>query len=99
MPASWVQTSLSPKATARPDADYGYLWWLMKLPVGTDGQPLTLPAMAGNGGNIVLLHPERRAVIVITSENFNEPQPHLLTLKLIASELLPRLAPRPKRAD
>ncbi len=99
VPAHWVQTSLSPKATARPDADYGYLWWLMKLPVGTDGQSLSLPAMAGSGGNIVLLHPERQVVIVITSENFNEPQPHLLTLKLITSELLPRLTLPPGQTD
>jgi CubicO group peptidase (beta-lactamase class C family) len=89
VPKAWVQASLSAQATAREDADYGYLWWLMKIPVGDE--VMTVPTMAGSGGNAVFLVPGRRAVVVITTENFNERQPHAITFKLLVSELLPLL--------
>ena len=89
VPRDWVRASLSPQATAREEADYGYLWWLMKVPVGD--KVLTLPAMAGTGGNVVFLVPDKHAVIVVTTTNYNERQPHLITLKLITQELLPAL--------
>ncbi len=89
IPADWVRRSLAPQAVAREDADYGYLWWLMKIPFGAS--TLTAPTMAGNGGNAVFLLPEKRAVIVITTTNFNERQPHLHTFKLLTQDLLPAL--------
>lgn len=88
VPADWVRRSLSPQATAREDADYGYLWWLMKVPY--DGGTLVLPAMAGTGGNDIFLVPGKHAVVVITTANYNERQPHQYTLKLL-QELLPAL--------
>lgn len=92
LPADWVRDSLRPQATPRDDADYGYLWWLMKIPVGD--QVFTLPTMAGTGGNTVFLDPGKRAVIVITTTNYNERQPHLLTLKLLVQDLVPGLQSR-----
>lgn len=89
MPEEWVRQSLSAKASARQDADYGYLWWLMKIPVGDS--VITAPAMAGTGGNAVFLVPERRAVVVITTTNFGERQAHALTLKLLTRDLIPSL--------
>ena len=86
VPADWVRRSLSPQATAREDADYGYLWWLMKVPY--DGGTLVLPAMAGTGGNDIFLVPGKHAVVVITSVNYNERQPHQYTLKLLQELLL-----------
>jgi len=89
IPAEWVRRSLTAQAMAREDADYGYLWWLMKIPSGDS--TITSPVMAGNGGNAVFLLPEKRAVVVITTTNYNERQPHLLTFKLLTSDLLPAL--------
>lgn len=89
VPETWVRQSLSPQASARDDADYGYLWWLMKIPVGD--ATLTLPAMAGTGGNAVFLLPQQRAVVVITTANYRERQPHALTLKLLTRDLIPAL--------
>lgn len=89
VPAEWVRQSLSPKATAREDSDYGYLWWLMKIPSG-DGV-ITAPTMAGTGGNAVFLLPAKRAVVVITTTNYNERQPHALTFKLLTRDLMPAL--------
>ncbi|HEU4993002.1 MAG TPA: serine hydrolase [Luteimonas sp.] len=88
VPADWVRRSLSPQATARDDADYGYLWWLMKIPDGE--RTIVAPAMAGTGGNDIFLLPERHAVVVITTDNFNERQPHQYTFKLLQA-LLPAL--------
>ncbi|HEY5852246.1 MAG TPA: serine hydrolase [Lysobacter sp.] len=89
VPAAWVRQSLSPQATAREDADYGYLWWLMKIPSGNG--TITVPTMAGTGGNAVFLIPQKRAVVVITTTNYNERQPHALTLKLLTRDLMPAL--------
>lgn len=89
VPAAWVQASLSAQASAREEADYGYLWWLMKVPVGN--QVHTYPAMAGTGGNTLFLVPDKQAVVVITTTNYNERQPHLLTFKLFTEKLLPAL--------
>ncbi|MFD0738475.1 serine hydrolase domain-containing protein [Lysobacter koreensis] len=89
VPATWVRQSLSPQASPREDADYGYLWWLMKVP---DGDAVTIaPAMAGAGGNAVFLLPHKRAVVVITTTNYNERQPHALTFKLLTRDLIPAL--------
>ena len=89
MPESWVRQSLQAQATAREDADYGYLWWLMKIPVGD--KEVLVPTMAGNGGNGLFLLREKHAVVVITTTNNNERQPHLLTFKLLTKDLLPAL--------
>jgi len=89
VPEEWVRQSLSAKATAREDADYGYLWWLMKIPNGDS--IITAPTMAGTGGNAVFLLPEKRAVVVITTTNFRERQSHALTRTLLTRELLPLL--------
>lgn len=74
---------------AREDSGYGYPWWLMKIPVGNS--TLTSPMMAGTGGNAVFLLPEKRAMVVITTTDYNERQPHLLTFGLLTRDLLPEL--------
>ena len=89
IPAEWVRQSLSPKATTGEESDYGYLWWLMHIPVGDT--VVTAPTMAGTGGNAVFLFPEKQAVVVITTTNYQERQPHLLTFKLLTEHLLPQL--------
>jgi CubicO group peptidase (beta-lactamase class C family) len=89
LPERWVRESLRAHATARDDADYGYLWWLMKIPLGD--KTVSVPTMAGTGGNAVFVLREKRAVIIITTTNYNERQPHLLTFKLLTKDLLPAL--------
>lgn len=92
VPAAWVRASLAPQASPREEADYGYLWWLMKVPAGDGLQ--TLPAMAGAGGNAVFLMPAQRAVAVVTTTNFDERQPHAITLRLLVDRILPALQTR-----
>lgn len=57
-----------------------------------NAEPWPRSPLAGTG-NAVFLFPDKRAVIVVTTTNFNEWQPHGIMLKLITNtkELLPAL--------
>jgi CubicO group peptidase (beta-lactamase class C family) len=85
IPAEWFERSLSPKSQMQEGIDYGYLWWLMKwpMPAGT----ISSAGMMGSGGNAVQMFPDLNAVVVVTTTNFDAPQPHNITRKLITSLL------------
>ncbi|MBN8262595.1 MAG: serine hydrolase [Xanthomonadales bacterium] len=89
LPAAWVAASVAPHARANDDMDYGYLWWLMRWPVAGATWPSF--AMNGSGGNTVQVFPAQRLVVVVTTTNYNERQPHQITAKLLQA-LLPLLA-------
>jgi CubicO group peptidase (beta-lactamase class C family) len=74
LPAAWVTRMLTPHAQARDDADYGYLWWQFRFPIG--GVETKVWAMGGNGGNYVFVLPERGLVTVITSQAYNQGYGH-----------------------
>lgn len=74
LPAAWVSRMLTPHAQARDDADYGYLWWQFRFPIG--GVETKVWAMGGNGGNYVFVLPERGLVTVITSQAYNQGYAH-----------------------
>jgi CubicO group peptidase (beta-lactamase class C family) len=88
LPADWVAASVAPHAKANDDMDYGYLWWLMRWPVGQ--ATWRSYSMNGTGGNSVQVFPEQRVVVVVTTTNYNERQPHQITGKLLQA-LLPLL--------
>ncbi|MDO9453725.1 MAG: serine hydrolase [Stagnimonas sp.] len=87
MPAAWVAQSISPKAKADEGVDYGYLWWLMQFPL--KDKVLHSYAMNGSGGNTVQVFEEQKLVVVVTTTNFNERQPHRITIKLLTEQILP----------
>lgn len=95
--AAWVRASATPRAQveAEPKMDYGYLWWLMDLPLAS-GQTVQAVAMNGTGGNTVLYVPALNAAIVITTENYNVPGAPRLTLQLLTKSLLPAILPQTK---
>jgi CubicO group peptidase (beta-lactamase class C family) len=88
---SWVEQSTQAYASVDVDGgiEYGYLWWLMQFPA--NNTIWKSYAMNGNGGNTVQVFPEQRVVVIITTENYNERQPHLLTIKLLTQKILPTL--------
>lgn len=89
VPSAWVATSVAPHAKANDDMDYGYLWWLMRWPVGQ--ATWHSYSMNGTGGNSVQVFPEQHVVVVVTTTNYNERQPHQITAKLL-NQVLPLLA-------
>jgi len=88
VPAAWVAASVAPHAKANDDMDYGYLWWLMRWPVGQ--ATWRSYSMNGTGGNSVQVFPQQRVVVVVTTTNYNERQPHQITAKLL-QQVLPLL--------
>jgi CubicO group peptidase (beta-lactamase class C family) len=79
--ASWVRRSVSPHANARPDTDYGYLWWLQTFHVA--GKAVRTWGMYGTGGNKVYVIPDSDAVVVITTTNYQVPHAADLSDKLL----------------
>jgi len=93
VPRSWVDVSTTPKATIEPGTDYGYLWWLRDVP--TTAGPARSFAMAGSGGNRVIVVPDLGLVTVVTSENFHRRDAQQITDDLIDQHILPLAEPRP----
>lgn len=92
LPRDWVARSWTVHARANDEADmdYGWLWWSMRWPVG--GQRWQAWSMNGTGGNSVQVFPAQRIVMVVTTTNYNERQPHAITAKLVTA-LLQALPP------
>ena len=85
VPAAWVAASVAAHAKATDEMDYGYLWWLMRWPVGQ--ATWRSYSMNGTGGNSVQVFPAQRVVVVVTTTNYNERQPHQITAKLLQQVL------------
>ncbi|MBP7417245.1 MAG: serine hydrolase, partial [Xanthomonadales bacterium] len=89
VPSAWVRRSTQAHAQVDEGVEYGYLWWRMQFPVA--GTMWNSYAMNGSGGNSVQVFPEQRVVVVITTANFDVPQPHRLTAELLIEQILPAL--------
>ena len=75
VPAAWVKAATQPHARVEPDPKcgtrYGYFWWLYAGCELTPPQPWA--AANGNGGQRIVLVPERDLVIVMTAGLYNRP--------------------------
>ncbi len=90
LPEAFVTAMTSPHASVGDGrGDYGYLVWLPTYTVG--GRPLKAFAMAGTGGNKVVIVPELEAVVVVTTTNYGVRNPHGLADTLIAEHALAAL--------
>jgi len=83
---SWAMESVKPHATARPDTDYGYLWWLQTF--RAEGRAWPSSGMYGTGGNKVLVFPESQMTVVVTTTNYRVPGASTLTDKLLVDYIL-----------
>lgn len=86
---TWIQASTSPKAEVDDETEFGYLWWLKTMRV--DSRDWRCHFMSGFGGNRVAVFPDDRLVVVVTSENFAEPDAHERTERLINQHVLAEL--------
>ncbi len=86
VPESWVKTSIRPHARIDDSTEYGYLWWLKTWKAGDKQYPSYF--MTGNGGNKVVVLPELKMVVVLTSTNYNTRGMHEQTEKLLTEYIL-----------
>lgn len=90
LPEAWTTAMTTPHSTVDPQrGDYGYLTWLPTYTVG--GRSFRAFAMAGTGGNKVVVIPELHAVIVVTTTNYGVRNPHALVDTLLTAHALPAL--------
>jgi CubicO group peptidase (beta-lactamase class C family) len=87
VPAEWVAESVRPHVRVDDDTEYGYLWWMKTLQGRTSSHRSHY--MSGMGGNRVAAFPDLDLVVVVTSQNFGNPQAHPLTQSLIERFVLP----------
>ncbi len=91
VPEKWVAESIRPHAHIDEDWEYGYLWWLRTFKAGN--RSFATYCMNGSGGNRVAVLPEQGLVVVITTVNFKEHDPHGITDKLLTDQVLAAVEP------
>ncbi len=95
IPESWIREMLQSHRQIGQYVHYGYLWWFWPYtsPAGPQGSWM----MQGNGGNIVAIFRDYDAVIVVQAANYNKPDAHAHSLRIIEAALASLPAPPPKR--
>jgi CubicO group peptidase (beta-lactamase class C family) len=86
VPAAWVRESIRPHARIDENTEYGYLWWLKTFQSG--GRDFRSYFMSGSGGNRVHVFPDQDLVVVVTTTNFREKNPHAITDRLLTEYVL-----------
>jgi CubicO group peptidase (beta-lactamase class C family) len=84
VPASWIEEATTPAN----DGDYGYLWWKLGV-AGESGF-----AALGSGGQIIVVVPERRLIVVASSElrlDESEGLDFSILVNMIDSAVVPSL--------
>lgn len=87
MPASWLVEAFTPRLICFDDIDYGYQWYLR---ASTDGNGPRRFAM-GNGGQRLILIPERKLVIAILCGGYNQPDQWKTPAAVMLEHVLPGL--------
>ncbi|HIG90610.1 MAG TPA: class C beta-lactamase-related serine hydrolase [Flavobacteriaceae bacterium] len=91
IPKDWINECLTVHRTDDDSgAGYGYYFWNFQFPVSEDKR-INGWFMAGNGGNIVLILPELKSVIVVTRTNYNSPTQAMETIQLVSKYIIPKL--------
>lgn len=84
----WIEKATTPKANAWEGMDYGYLFWLKSF---GEGKPVKSFAMAGNGGNKLVVFPALDITVVLTSTNYNNRKAHGYTDEILDKFIVPAL--------
>lgn len=85
----WISKSTTPRANARENTDYGYLWWLQKF--GAKDKSYFAYYMAGNGGSKIAVFPELELVVVITGRMFGSVKGHLQSERILSEYVVPAI--------
>lgn len=89
VPGEWLHISSSLHARIEPGFDYGYQWYLGRLPSGE----ATIVA-AGNGGQRTMIAPTLELVAVVTAGNYNRPGRHMMPVTLLRDYVVAGLTER-----
>lgn len=82
----WVKKSISPKVQIDDETEYGYLWWMKSFKSGN--KKFAAYYMTGTGGSKILVFPELKMTVVVTSENFRLREAHELSERLLSEYIL-----------
>ncbi len=83
----WIREALTPK-TQISGLDYGFLWWT--IPFEVDGEIILGKVATGNGGQYLMLFPDRDLIVVFTGGAYNSPDNKLL-FEIVREAVLPYL--------
>lgn len=90
IPADWLAQAFTPRVTCFDDIGYGYQWYLKD---STDRNGPRRFAM-GNGGQRLILIPERGLAIAILCGQYNHPDQWQTPAAIMLEHVLPALAKR-----
>lgn len=82
----WVKASIMPHVQIDDETEYGYLWWLKSFKSGD--KKFAAYYMTGTGGSKILVFPELKMTVVITSENFRLREAHELSERLVSEYII-----------
>lgn len=87
IPPDWLTEAFTPRIVCFDDVDYGYQWFLR---AATDGHGPRRFAM-GNGGQRLILIPERKLAIAILCGQYNHPDQWKTPAAIMLEHVLPGL--------
>jgi CubicO group peptidase (beta-lactamase class C family) len=87
IPPSWLDEAFTPRIICFDDIEYGYQWYLR---ASTDGNGPRRFAM-GNGGQRLILIPDRKLVIAILCGQYNHPDQWKTPAAIMLEHVLPGL--------
>ncbi len=86
VPASWLETSFSKRATIFDGFDYGLLWYLAKAPGGDQ-----ILIASGNGGQRLTVQPKVGFVVSTFAGNYNNPDAWQTAVKVLVEYAIPEV--------
>ena len=91
IPASWIKDCLTIHVTdtVGPGIGYGNYFWHFDFPAAEKTESGWF--MAGNGGNLVLILPGLKGVVVITRTDYNARNTAKETIEIVSKFILPVL--------
>jgi len=95
VPAAWLDEALRPHVQMDNGLEYGYQWYLGALPspAGESAAPLQWVGAMGNGGQRLIVVPERALIVAITAGNYNSPAGSTTPATVLNDVILPSLRP------
>jgi CubicO group peptidase (beta-lactamase class C family) len=90
IPKDWLAAALSPRVTIDDARQYGYQWYLGRLPYPDAGssQMAEWAGAAGNGGQRLIVFPELRVVVAITAGNYDTEDQWIPPTRLLRDVVL-----------